>query len=139
MHYKWIRARLRQLGVEDDVLFPGYVPGEELADFYHLADVFVYPSLYEGFGLPVLEAMACGVPVITSNISAMPEVAGDAAVLVEPNNSQDLAAAIERVVTDEALRRSLIEKGLRRSSLFSWQKAACHTLDLYRQVASSAG
>jgi len=137
-HYEWIRARLRQLGVEGCVLFPGYVPGEELADFYHLADVFVYPSLYEGFGLPVLEAMACGVPVITSNISAMPEVAGDAAVLVDPNNSHDLAAAIERVVTDEALRRHLIEEGLRRSCLFSWQKAARHTLDLYRQVASSA-
>ena len=138
-HYKSIRARLREWGVEDDVVFPGYIPGEELADFYRQAEVFVYPSLYEGFGLPVLEAMACGVPVITSNVSAMPEVVGDAAILVEPNNIKDLAASIERVLADTALRQSLMEKGLRRSQLFSWKKAACDTLDLYRKVAAHAG
>ena len=137
-HYQWIRARLREWKVENHVVFPGYIPGEELADFYRLAEVFVYPSLYEGFGLPVLEAMACGVPVITSNVSAMPEVAGDAAILVEPNNIEDLAAAIERVLGDNALRDNLIEKGLRRSKLFSWKRAACDTLDLYRKVAAHA-
>ena len=138
-HYNSICTRLREWGVEDDVVFPGYVPGEELADFYRLAEVFVYPSLYEGFGLPVLEAMACGVPVITSNVSAMPEVAGDAAILVEPNNIEGLAAAIERVLADTALRQGLVEKGLRRSQLFSWKQAACDTLDLYRKVAAHAG
>jgi glycosyltransferase involved in cell wall biosynthesis len=137
-HYQWIRGRLREWGVENHVVFPGYIPDEELADFYRLAEVFVYPSLYEGFGLPVLEAMACGVPVITSNVSAMPEVAGDAAILVEPNNIKDLAAAIERVLGDNALRDNLIEKGLRRSKLFSWKRAACDTLDLYRKVAAHA-
>jgi glycosyltransferase involved in cell wall biosynthesis len=138
-HYESIRARLPEWGVEDHVLFPGYVPNEELADLYRLAEVFVYPSLYEGFGLPVLEAMACGVPVITSKVSAMPEIAGDAAILVEPNNIEDLAAAIERVLANTALRQGLVEKGLRRSQLFSWKKAACDTLDLYRKVAAHAG
>ena len=137
-HYESIRARLHEWGVDDYVVFPGYVPGEELADFYRLAEVFVYPSLYEGFGLPVLEAMGCGVPVITSNISAMPEVAGDAAILVEPDNINDLAAAIDRVLADKTLRDNLIEKGLRRSQLFSWKQAACDTLDLYRKVATHA-
>jgi len=121
------------------VVFPGYIPGEELADFYRLAEVVVYPSLYEGFGLPVLEAMACGVPVITSNVSAMPEVAGDAAILVDPNDIKDLAAAIDHVLADKVLRDNMIEKGLRRSQLFSWKRAACDTLDLYRKVAAHAG
>jgi glycosyltransferase involved in cell wall biosynthesis len=138
-HYQSIRARLREWGVQDYVVFPGYVPDQELADFYRLAEVFVYPSLYEGFGLPVLEAMACGVPVITSNVSAMLEVAGDAAILVEPNNIKDLAGAIERVLADKALRDNLIEKGLLRSQRFSWKQAACETLDLYCKVAAHAG
>jgi len=138
-HYEWIRARLGEWRVENHVVFPGYIPGEELADFYRLAEVVVYPSLYEGFGLPVLEAMACGVPVITSNVSAMPEVAGDAAILVDPNDIKDLAAAIDRVLADKVLRDNMIEKGLRRSQLFSWKRAACDTLDLYRKVAAHAG
>jgi Glycosyltransferase len=99
--YEGFFRRLRELGLEDRVIFTGYVPDEDLPAIYSAADLFVFPSLYEGFGLPVLEAMACGTPVVCSNTSSLPEVAGDAALLVDPTDVRALAGAIERVLTDE--------------------------------------
>ncbi len=127
---------IRALGLENEVMFVGEVSDHELAEYYASASVLVYPSLYEGFGLPVVEAMACGCPVITSNVSSLPEVAGDAALLVDPEDTGDLRKALVRLLTSEGLRRDLIEKGLARSSLFSWAKAAEATEEVYCRVKS---
>lgn len=126
---------LRGLGLEDRVKVLGYVPDDLMPALYGGADVFVFPSLYEGFGLPPLEAMACGTPVVASSRSAMPEVLGDAALLVDPRSPDDLAAAIGRVLGDAALRQRLREAGLRRAAAFSWDEAARATVDVYRRAA----
>lgn len=130
-----IFATIQELGLTSRVHFPGYIPQSELPMLYSAADLFVYPSFYEGFGLPVLEAMACGVPVITSNISSMPEVAGDAAVLVDPAAVDALANAMHHLLTDSVLRATLAAKGLARAREFSWERAAQATLSLYTRVA----
>jgi glycosyltransferase involved in cell wall biosynthesis len=104
--------------------------------FYSKADSFVYPSYYEGFGLPVLEAMTLGAPVITSNTSSLPEVAGDAALLVDPNDPDQLVDAILNVIADSQLRRALIDKGQQRARLFSWKKTAEETLKAYNSLIS---
>jgi glycosyltransferase involved in cell wall biosynthesis len=104
---------------------------------YGGATLFAFPSLYEGFGLPALEAMACGTPVVASNVSAVPEVVGDAALQVSPWDVEALAGAMERVLGDEHLRADLRERGLRRAAEFSWEKAARQTLDVYRWAAGS--
>ena len=111
--YETIFARATELGLGDAVIFPGFVPAEELPWWYRAAELFVYPSLFEGFGLPVLEAMACGTPTITSNASSLPEVAGDAALLVEPEDTAGLAGAIARVLAEPAWPQ-LRAAGLRR-------------------------
>ncbi|MGH9862837.1 MAG: glycosyltransferase family 4 protein [Candidatus Acidiferrales bacterium] len=123
------------LGLKNHVLFPGYVPEAELPALYSAAEVFVYPSLAEGFGLPVLEAMACGVPVITSNVSSLPGVVGEAALLVDARSVQQLATAMQRVLGEEMLRKDLRERGLRRAQLFTWEKTARETLEAYQQAA----
>jgi glycosyltransferase involved in cell wall biosynthesis len=117
-----------------DIIFCGYVTREELIWLYNSAKAFVYPSLYEGFGLPVLEAMACGCPVVTSNISSLPEVCGDAALLVEPLDIEDLSGAIQKVFFSESLRRGMVEKGFSRASRFSWHKSAKETAGIYKKV-----
>jgi glycosyltransferase involved in cell wall biosynthesis len=99
----------------------GYVPERDLPILYSMASVFVYPSLYEGFGLPILEAMSCGIPVITSNRASMPDVGGDAALYVDPTETDALAHAIERITSQDTLRRELISKGLARVQRYSWQ------------------
>jgi len=132
--YEGFFRRLRELGLEDRVLFTGYVPDEDLPAIYSAADLFVFPSLYEGFGLPVLEAMACGTPVVCSNTSSLPEVAGDAALLVDPTDMRALAGAMKRALTDEEKRKEMREKGLRRAAKFSWEKAATMTLKVYQDV-----
>jgi len=109
----------------------GYVPDEDLPGLYAGAEVFVYPSLYEGFGLPILEAMACGCPVVTSNISSMPEVAGEAAVLVDPEKVNDIARGIQEALEN---REQLIEKGKARAKEFSWEKTARETLKVYQET-----
>lgn len=129
-----IFATVRSLGLEDAVRFTGFVDDDDLPAVYSGAALFAFPSLYEGFGLPLLEAMACGVPVVTSNISSLPEVAGDAAVLVDPRDEQGLAAAIARLLRDEALRGRLREAGLARARQFSWEATARRTLDAYAAV-----
>jgi glycosyltransferase involved in cell wall biosynthesis len=138
---KWresdIHRTVRRLGIEDRIVFTGRVPDEDLACLLNGAELFVYPSLYEGFGLPVLEAMACGTPVVTSNCTSIPEVAGDAALLVDPYRVDELADAIHHVLSDESLRARLREKGLARSQMFSWRQTARKTWTAYCQTAGS--
>ncbi len=125
---------VERLGLGERVRFLGYLPQEDLPVLYSAAQVFVYPSLYEGFGLPVLEAMACGVPVVTSNLSSMPQVAGDAALLIDPLSEQDLAEALDRLLGDAALCADLRRRGLERAALFTWERAARATIEVYRSV-----
>jgi len=126
--YEEIFATVRKLGLEGRVLFPGYVPEEDLPALLSGATAFVLPSLYEGFGLPVLEAMACGTPVIAANVSSLPEVVGDAGLLVDPLDSDALAATMQRLVQDAALGEDLRQRGLARARLFSWPRSAQETL-----------
>ncbi|MDP3766381.1 MAG: glycosyltransferase family 1 protein, partial [Dehalococcoidia bacterium] len=127
---------VRGLGLRDEITFLGYVPDDELPALYSGAALLAFPSLYEGFGLPVLEAMACGTPVVASNVSATAEVAGDAALLIDPRDVDALAAAMGRVLSDEALRADLRTRGLERAAQFSWERAARETLFLYELVAA---
>ena len=122
-------------GCRADILFTGFFPGSDLPDLYCGADLFVFPTLYEGFGLPVLEAMACGVPVACSNISSIPEVAGDAAVLFDPYDEEAIADAMRRLLEDPALRDRYARKGLERNKQFTWAKAAERTLEVIREAA----
>ncbi len=135
--YAGLRRAVHQHQLHKYVRFLGYLPEETLAVMYRLAGVFVFPSLYEGFGLPPLEAMASGTPVVTSNVSSLPEVAGDAAVLVDPYLPQAIADGIHTVLTDETLRRSLRQKGLARAAQFSWEQSVRRVLDIYRDAAHS--
>lgn len=128
---------IEDLNLKAEVILTGYIPDEELPFLYNAADLFVYPSLYEGFGLPVLEAMACGVPVITSNISSLPEIVGAAGVLVNPNEINELADKIYNVLTDRQFHDELGNEGLARSRLFSWARTAKETLAVYRQVLNA--
>jgi len=132
--YEGFFRRLRELGLEDRVIFTGYVPDEDLPAIYSAADLFVFPSLYEGFGLPVLEAMACGTPVVCSNTSSLPEVAGDAALLVDPADVRALAGAMERALRDEGKWREMRERGLQQAARFSWDEAAAMSLKVYQDV-----
>jgi glycosyltransferase involved in cell wall biosynthesis len=118
----------------DRIRFLGLVSDEELAMLYGGSDVFVFPSLYEGFGLPPLEAMACGAPVICSGKAALPEVVGDAARLIDPENPSDIAEAIREVLADPRLRAEMGERGLQRARLFSWDQNAQRTMDIYRDL-----
>jgi len=118
------------------VRFTGYVRDEDLPALYAAAEVFVYPSLYEGFGLPVLEAMASGTPVVTSAVSSLPEVAGNAALLVNPYSVDAIAVALGEVLESRELRGDLRERGLRRAAEFSWEHCAWQTAQLYAEAAS---
>jgi glycosyltransferase involved in cell wall biosynthesis len=128
----------QQFGLGGRVTFTGYVPQVDLPALYSGAGVFLFPSLHEGFGLPVLEAMACGAPVVTSNASALPEVAGDAAILVDPHDARAIAEAVERIGADPAQKAGLREAGLRRAAGFTWDACAKATLDVYRRVLDEA-
>ncbi len=133
-YYRQVFRLVESLGLAEHVHFPGYIPQDELPLWYNAADVFVYPSLFEGFGLPVLEAMACGTPVITSDVSSLPEVAGDAALLVSPDDTDGLSRAMARAFSDGALAQSLRARGLRQAARFSWKKTAQQTAGIYRAV-----
>lgn len=126
---------LRALGLRDRVRLTGFVSDADLSGWYSGADCFVFPSVHEGFGLPPLEAMRCGAPVVTSNVSSLPEVVGDAAVMVDPLDVVALAAAIRRVVTDPVLAGDLRLRGQERAGQFSWQRTARETLRVYREAA----
>ena len=128
---------VRTLGLESSTFFTGRVPDEDLHKLYVGARCHIHPAYYEGFGLPPLEAMACGTPTIVSNVSSLPEVVGDAALLVNPRDIEEIAVAMHRLLTDDALHAELREKGLQRARIFSWEKAARRTLDVYRQVVAA--
>jgi glycosyltransferase involved in cell wall biosynthesis len=130
--YPAARQRAAALSLKTQIVWLGPVPEADLPALYGGAQVFVFPSLYEGFGLPVLEAMACGTPVICSNSSSLPEVAGDAALLVDPANAEALAEAMLRALQDEGLRLAMREQGLKRASRFSWTHTAQRSLEAYR-------
>ena len=125
---------ISRLGLEKDVRILGYVQQEDLPFLYSGAEIFLFPSLYEGFGLPVLEAMACGTPVITSNLTSLPEVAGEAALLVDPYRVESSASAVKSLLEDPSLRQAHVRKGIVRAGEFTWEKAAAQTLEIYRQV-----
>lgn len=129
-----IPKTIKELNLKKEVLLVGSVPGDDLVKFYNAADLVVLPSLYESFGMPILEAMACGTPVITSHIYAMPEIAGDAAILVNPYNVDEIADAMYEVLTNDGLKDELIRKGLERAKKFTWEKCAKETLKVYEDV-----
>jgi glycosyltransferase involved in cell wall biosynthesis len=126
---------MKTLALDEEVIFTGFVDDADLPALYRGALLFVFPSLYEGFGLPILEAMASGVPVVTSNTSAMPEVAGDAAILVDPHNPRAVAEGIAQVLAEDQLREALTQKGLARARCFRWDTVAQKTLELYAALA----
>ncbi len=132
--YTALRRAVHRHRLHNYVRFLGYLPQETLAVMYRLASVFVFPSLYEGFGLPPLEAMASGTPVVTSNVSSLPEVAGDAAVLVDPYDADAIAEGIYRVLTDPGLRDELRRRGPERASQFSWESSVRRVREIYGQV-----
>lgn len=123
-----------ELNLQNDVIFVGYVKEEELVKWYNAADLFVYPSLYSGWSLPCLEAMACGVPVITTNVSVFPEVVGDAGITIDPYSVDGLTEAMYDILTHNFFSESLIQKGLERAKLFNWNKAAEDTLKVYEKM-----
>ncbi|MBN1824052.1 MAG: glycosyltransferase family 4 protein [Endomicrobiales bacterium] len=129
---KFILDHIANCSMQKDIIVTGYIDDDSLPFIYNAADLFVYVSKYEGFGLPVLEAMSCGLPVITSNVSSLPEVAGDAGILVEPDNTEQIAEAMNRVLNDTALRNTMSDKSLRKSKEFSWEKCARETLEVYK-------
>jgi glycosyltransferase involved in cell wall biosynthesis len=137
--YETIFARAAELGLGNTVIFPGFVPGDELPWWYRAAELFVYPSRFEGFGLPVLEAMACGTPTITSKASSLPEVAGSAALQVDPEDTAGLTDAIARVLSDHALAAVLRAAGPRQAAHFPWTRTAAETAGVYREVLRSRG
>jgi glycosyltransferase involved in cell wall biosynthesis len=126
--------RLRALGLEEAVIFPGYVEEADLPAFYQLAALFVYPSLYEGFGLPPLEAMACGTPVVSSDSSSLPEVVGEAGLLVNPTDTAGLVAAMRRVLSDAGLHTALRGRALAQAQKFSWQRAVDELEQVYQAL-----
>lgn len=130
--YEAIYAAVERLNLKERVTFVGYAPAQELPLWYNAATLLAYPSLYEGFGMPVLEAMACGTPVITSNLSALPEAAGEAGMLVSPHDTEELAAAIHRLLSDADLRRQLSQAGLAHAAKFTWERTARQTVHVYR-------
>ena len=137
--YEEIFRLADRLDLSKKVIFPGYVEDEDLTDLYSAASLFVFPSKYEGFGLPVLEAMSCSIPVITSNVSSLPEVAGQAAILTDPEDPDMLAANIRSVLTDEKLQMELKAKGIRQSGKFSWQDCAMGVYRLLMETGASGG
>jgi glycosyltransferase involved in cell wall biosynthesis len=129
--------KIKELGLDSEVIFVDTISDDMLSAYYTSAKVLVYPSLYEGFGLPVLEAMACDCPVIASNVSSLPEVAGDSALLINPYDVQDIYSSIKRLLTDDGLRDDLVSKGRIHCMSFSWQKTAEKTMNVYHQVEQS--
>lgn len=132
--YDDLFAQVESLGLNEEVIFAGYVRSEELPLWYNAASALAYPSLYEGFGLPVLEAQACGTPVLTSNVSSLPEAGGEAALLVPPRDVAAIAEALNRLLMEAALRDELRERGLAHAEAFSWPSTARETVRVYRRA-----
>ena len=136
--YPNLRRTVHRFQLHKHVRFLGFVPDATLSVLYRLASVFVFPSLYEGFGLPPLEAMAAGAPVITSNVSSLPEVVGDAAILIDPMSPPAIAEAMARVLTDSKLRADLVRRGFERVKTFSWERSVARTREVYAEVLAGA-
>jgi len=136
-HTKELFLAIEQSEFKGDIHLPGYVSTADATSLVAAAEVMIYPSLYEGFGLPVVEAMACGVPVICSHVSSLPEVAGGAALLFDPLDAHQLSVQMKSIVDDEVLRNDTIRKGLERSTFFSWDKAAENIYNILKRVAES--
>ena len=132
-----VSRTIERLNLKDSICLTDYVPEEDLPLIYNAALAFVFPSLYEGFGLCPLEAMACGTPVISSNFASLKEVLGDAALIFNPLDIRDMADKMRQIITDEALRKQLKQKGLRRASEFSWRQCALETLDAYKELGAA--
>ena len=132
-----LREIITNENMQRDVLFTGYVTKEDLVDMYNAAEIFIYPSLYEGFGIPPLEAMACGTPVVTSNTSSLPEVVGDAGRLVNPTDTNEIATAIEDLILDEGYRAELSKRGRAQVGRFSWERTGKETWKVYEEVAKN--
>jgi len=130
---KGARQEREKSKYKEDIKFLGYIPRQDKAYLYNLASIFVYPSFYEGFGFPPLEAMACGLPVVTSFSSSLPEAVGEASLLIDPYKTGEIAEAIRRILSDEFLKNDLIERGRKKVSKFSWQKAAGKYLDIFKE------
>lgn len=133
--YPIYQKRAEELNISSEIIFPGFIPMSDMPIFYNAAQLFVYPSSYEGFGLPPLEAMACGTPVITSTATSIPEVVEDNALLVNPNDIHAIAESMLNILEDKVLASNLIAKGLIHASRFNWKKTAYDTLDAYKHVA----
>ncbi len=136
--YQGVLPLIEELGLRDEVVFAGFVPHQELPWWYGAADLFVFPSLYEGFGFPPLEAMACGTPVVSSNAASLPEVVGDAGRLVSPRDVEELAEGMRRVLLDSTLREEMRARGLARAREYSWERTARETAQAYRRVLADA-
>ena len=132
--YDSIFEQIKTLGIEDKIIFTGYVAEVDKAAIYQMAKLFVFPSLYEGFGIPIVEAMAAGVPVITSNVSSMPEAAGDAALLIDPFSVEQIAIAMQKLLTDETLRQLCIARGYEHCKLFTWERSADILVQMYHEI-----
>lgn len=130
-----VHDMITENNLQDRIIKLGFISEEELVIMYNLADCYLYPSLYEGFGLPILEAQACGCPVITSNVSSCPEVAGKGALYVDPRNIDDIAHSMLRIAKDKKLKQSLIAEGLKNCSHFTWEKTARGILDVFNECA----
>jgi glycosyltransferase involved in cell wall biosynthesis len=137
--YQQVLDEIEALGLQERVQFTGYIPQADLPIVYNLASLFVYPTLYEGFGLPALEAMACGTPVVTSNVASLPEIIGEAGVLIPPGDQQALSQALQDVLSDPGLQTHLAIKGPQQASQFTWERTARQTLQVYRQVLANSG
>lgn len=129
-----LQKKIKELKLEKDILMTGHIPDDDLVGIYNMAELFVYPSLYEGFGLPPLEAMACGLPVIASNAPALTEVLGDAAIFIDPDNAAGLFECMKRVLRDDGLKMELRAKGISRSKFYSWKKVAQKMIELYQSI-----
>ena len=135
--YNIIFERVKQEGLTEQVIFPGYITAGDKPALLSGALAYVFPSLYEGFGLPVLEAMACGTPVLTSNISSLPEVAGQAAILIDPHDVDQIAAGLKQLITQANLRQHYVEQGYQQIKNFSWSQAAAQILEILENVTLS--
>jgi len=135
--YNNLLKKVRKTCPADDIVFTGFIPEKEMPMVINAASLFIFPSLYEGFGIPLLEAMACGTPILASNISSIPEVAGDAALLFDPYNINEMANAIDKAINDKDLRQKLVRKGFKQIKKYSWENTAKEILGVFEEVCSN--